>query len=533
MQSTHTSFLQEFKDLSLHRRIYLIGLFIMAIGLPLSSFLTSIAQFTLAINWLIERDFQNKLKRATSNKTVYIFFILPLVHILWLINTTDFSWALHDLKIKVPLLVIPLILGTIKPLTAKELRWVLALFVFGVFSGTTVSVAILTGIYPANTTDIRGISLFISHIRFSLMIVLSIIITGYYLVTLFKKLSRHSKTLLFLLITWFLIFLIILQSISGWVTLLLSLVYIYIVSYNKIKNSNLRIGILIILSLTVITIFGTISKIYYDFNFTKTFNLAELPNATPYGNKYLNDTSSIVKENGHYVNILISYKELSQTWPQLSKVPFKGYNTKGFPIRSTMVRYLSSKGLTKDRDGLLALDTKDIEFIENGYASYIYRSKFIPYTKIYSVLWELDRYFKTGNANNKSIAQRIEFNRTAIHIIKNNFWTGVGTGDLASEYKQAYIDINSNLKDTNRLRAHNQYITFFVAFGLFGFLLALTSMLYPGILNLNKDNILLSCFMIIIFISMLNEDTLETQAGVTFYIVFYSLFSLSKNNIND
>jgi hypothetical protein len=30
------------------------------------------------------------------------------------------------------------------------------------------------------------------------------------------------------------------------------------------------------------------------------------------------------------------------------------------------------------------------------------------------------------------------------------------------------------------------------------------------------------------FLSMFNEDTLETQAGVTFYIAFYTLFIFSE-----
>jgi hypothetical protein len=33
--------------------------------------------------------------------------------------------------------------------------------------------------------------------------------------------------------------------------------------------------------------------------------------------------------------------------------------------------------------------------------------------------------------------------------------------------------------------------------------------------------------------SMFNEDTLETQAGVTFYIVFYTLFVFAKQEKDD
>ena len=181
----------------------------------------------------------------------------------------------------------------------------------------------------------------------------------------------------------------------------------------------------------------------------------------------------------------------------------------------------------------MALDSEDIKMIENGYTSCIYRDKSATYMKLYKVLWEIDTYLKTGDANSKSIVQRVEFNRAALHIISNNFWFGVGTGDLILSYQQTYLEIKSNLKSKNQLRAHNQFITFFVTFGLFGFLITLLSMFYPGVINYKKGGVLLSGFLILIFISMLNEDTLETQAGVTFYIVFYALLSLSNREVHD
>lgn len=533
MRIPHIPFVQEFSKLNNHRKVYLIGLFLMSIGLPLSSVLVSSAQFLLALNWFIERDFKNKLQRLNTNKTVYLFLLLPLVHVLWLINTSDFVWALHDLKIKLPLLVIPLIIGTTKPLSTTELRWVLSTFIFAVFAGTTVSLAVLTGIYKIEITDIRGISIFISHIRFGLMIVLSIHIIGYYFITLFKNLSGNKKISLIILVLWFLTFLIILQSITGWVTLFALLLYVFIISYKNIKIQSFRIFAWAILLVIIISTFSVVSKVYYDFYFTKTHNLSELPQHTAYGNRYLNNTTSQLKENGHYINILISHKELAQTWPEISSISYKGRDAKGFPISNTAIRYLTSKGLNKDRDGLLTLEPEDIKMIENGYASCVFRKNFIPYVKIYNVVWEIDRYIKTGNANNKSIVQRIEFGRAALHIIKNNFWFGVGTGDLRTSYKQAYDEINSNLKTKNRYRAHNQFITFFVTFGFFGFLATLISMFYPGVINYSKGGILLSGFLIIIFISILNEDTFETQAGVTLYIVFYTLFSFSKNKFYD
>ncbi len=530
MRFSQIPFFKEFQKLSIHRKIYIIGLLIMAIGLPLSTVLVSNAQFILALNWLAERNFKTKFAKIKNNKTIWAFLLLPLLHVLWLINTSDFSYAIHDLKIKIPLLIIPLIIGTVKPLSLKELRWILYAFVFAVFCGTTVSFAVITNIYKIEYYDIRNISVFISHIRFGLMLVLSMLITGYYFIADFNVLHIWKKTAISLLLVWFLLFLIILQSITGWVALLMLLFLIFAKNYKKIELRFLKIVIWTVLVFIIAGSIGLVSKVYYDFYLTKTYDFASLPENTPRGNKYYNDTTSQLKENGHYVRILISYKELAKTWPKLSKIPFQGYDAIGYPVRNTMIRYLASKGLPKDTDGLLALEPEDVKLIEDGYANCVYRKKFIPYVKTYNVIWEIDRYVKTGNANNKSIVQRIEFGRTAIHIIHNNFWFGVGTGDLKNAYTKAYNEMNSNLKKRNRLRAHNQFMTFFVTFGVFGFLLAIFSMIYPGIKNQYTGGLFLMGFMLMIFISMLNEDTLETQAGVTFYIVFYTLFVFQKKN---
>jgi O-antigen ligase len=528
MWFSQTSFYKDFIQLSFYRKLYLFGLFILAIGLPLSSVLVSISQFILMGTWLVERDFKAKFLKIRNNKILWAFFLLPLLHLIWLINTTDFIYALHDLKIKVPLVIFPLVLGTINPLSQKELKWILYTFIFSVFCGTSVSFAILTGIYPIEYTDIRAISLFISHIRFGLMILLALFVTAYYMGRNFKELPLWKKLASPTLILWFFTFLIILQSITSWIALILVLLLTYFRNYRQIKSKLIRIIIAGILSLIILGSVGIISKVYFDFYHTKTINLNTLPHKTPRGNKYLNDTKSDLKENGHYINILICYKELAKTWPTLSKIPFNGSNVNGYPIQSTMIRYLASKGLPKDTDGLLSLDKIDIALIEDGYASCVYRKKFIPYVKAYNVLWEIDRYIKSGDANNKSIVQRIEFGKAAIHIIRENFWFGVGTGDLKVAYQKSYKELDTNLHKSNQLRAHNQFLTFFVTFGILGFILAIFSMLYPGYKMAPYKGITLVVFLLMIFISMLNEDTLETQAGVTFYIAFYTLLVFSN-----
>lgn len=518
----------DLKSQSSGRLLFLFSLILFAIGLPLSSFLVSISQFLLLFSWLIEGDYKNKFRLFVDNKVIWIFLILPLLDLFWLLNTTDLHYALKDIKIKLPLLILPLLLGTSNPISRKELQLVLASFVFAVFCGTIVTSSILSGIYPYPYRNVRDTSIFISHIRFGLMIVFSLVLLGSFIASAIQIRNRKKTFWLLLLFVWFLFFLIILQSLTSWVILFLSVFFVFFIFYKQINSKTLRFSLSAILFIFFLLVCGLIGKVSHDFYFKKNPHFSDLSTQTARGNLYTNDTLSTDKENGYYVEVLICNEELSQTWPKLSSVPFDGKDANGFPICGTMIRYLASKGLPKDQDGLLKLDAEDIKMIENGYASCVYRSQFIPYVRIYELIWELDRYFKYGDANGKSVAQRLEFTKTAIHIISENFWFGVGTGDLSTSYQIAYNEIHSLLKKEYQLRAHNQYLTFFVTFGIFGFLLALFSMFGPAWRAGDKKSFILVSFLTIMFLSMVNEDALETQAGVSFYIFFYSLFLFSE-----
>ena len=128
--------------------------------------------------------------------------------------------------------------------------------------------------------------------------------------------------------------------------------------------------------------------------------------------------------------------------------------------------------------------------------------------------------------------QRLEFWKTARAIIKENWLTGVGTGDLGRAFTQEY-DKNGSLLDKEfRWRSHNQFLSIFASFGIVGFAWFIFSLIYPAIrLGKFHDFYYLS-FFIIIILSMLTEDTLETQAGVTPFAFFTSFYLFAKKFID-
>lgn len=107
--------------------------------------------------------------------------------------------------------------------------------------------------------------------------------------------------------------------------------------------------------------------------------------------------------------------------------------------------------------------------------------------------------------------QRFEYIRTSLFLIKNNFWTGVGTGDLPLAFKSAYEDLDSPLKEKWRWRSHNQYLSVFIAFGVFGFAWFVFTLMFPIFYQSRYTDYKYLVFISILLLSMLTEDTLETQ----------------------
>ncbi|MBP7245000.1 MAG: hypothetical protein KBA99_06790, partial [Bacteroidia bacterium] len=75
-----------------------------------------------------------------------------------------------------------------------------------------------------------------------------------------------------------------------------------------------------------------------------------------------------------------------------------------------------------------------------------------------------------------------------------------------------------------RLRAHNQYLSFGVAFGWPGLLFFIFVLLFAVRFAFQQQNYIYIAFLIIAMGSFFNEDTLETQAGVTFFAFLNSVF---------
>jgi hypothetical protein len=502
----------------------------MVISIPYSPFLLSLGQFIIGGNWLVELGFRRKIQLFISRKSILIFTGIYLIHVLWLFNSKNLDYALHDLKIKLPLLILPIIFGSTEPLKRNEIKIVLHLFLASIFSYTIYSLILYSDSTSNRIIDYRSLSPIISHIRLALYIVLSIYITISFFIGN-KDYNYLPPVVYIVLALWLTLYIVFLGALTGTIILFSIAPFTLLFWFNTIQNRKYkRIG-----SSTVIIVFflliayGTISLLRYKQRIA--INYSELEKYSHNGNKYSHFPEMNDYENKFPVWIYICEPELKKEWNKISTFNFDGTDQRGQPLRGTLLRYLTSLGYRKDSVGISKLTDQDIEMIQNGFTNYIYKNRFSIYPRLYRIFWEIENYFQYGNPSGHSLTQRIEYVKNALRAIKRNFWLGSGTGDLNDEIKKQYEIDDSILSERWQLRAHNQLITFFLTFGVVGFLLL--CMIVFLTLRLEKGNIdfISFSFLLIVFFSMLNEDTLETQAGATFLALFFSLFIFGRNKV--
>lgn len=115
----------------------------------------------------------------------------------------------------------------------------------------------------------------------------------------------------------------------------------------------------------------------------------------------------------------------------------------------------------------------------------------------------------------------LEWN-SSMNIIKNNWLTGVGTGDtqeyLNREYKKVELGIFQG-----GLNAHNQYLQTMLDLGIAGLLVLMVSVCRPFQIAWKEGQGVYIVFIFLFAMCSLSESMLEAQKGVVFYAFFNSL----------
>ena len=497
-----------------HRKFYLFFLSSLAASICLGKFPMSVSLIGLTANFFLERDLLQKW--STIKKKKYLPIVLSglfLVELIWLPFSEDIFIGLNVLRIKLPLLLLPIIIGSTPSLSKKELKIVVITYFAGLLVSTIwvylVSVDLLTT--TKNSGTVRDASVFMSHIRYSILLSFSIMFLIY--LSIKANLNKVLSSVLLIWLVFILFKLATLTAICGLFVAILSCLPFLLKNNKNIYNKQL---------LTVIVIF-IISAIAYLTHTVKDFYLVKNEKRSSKkesvkGEKYLNDLNDHTTENGYYLWENIAPIELEKAWNNRSNLLFRGLDHKGQMLKATIYRFLTSKGLDKDSAGLSQLSNKEIALIESGETSFIHYNNLEK--RIRSFLYEQENLKKSKDPNNQTTNQRKEFWKVGMSILSENQVFGYGPGGVKKEYKKYYKKSSTLLLPKNQLLAHNQFLTQAINLGILGFLMWTAILLY-SFMRIKKDiKMLFVSYAVLMFFAFMSDDMLEVQAGVTIFSFF-------------
>ncbi len=506
--------LNRFFGSNAHTYLHLFGLSGIAIGIPLNKVVMSIGMMFVVLNLILEGNFKNYYQNLKTNKAYLFilgFFLLHVFSILW---SSNFEYYIDDLRVKLPLLVLPTVIVAKPILKDLHIKIILWCFTISTLLISLINFLSYQQVFAERVyQDVRGMSLFSSHIRLSIIISMVIII----LITFLRKKNIRLNTLLTIFIAWLMFYTIYSQVLSGIITLFAGLSI-----YTIIRLWNTRKWMLIpFFSISLFSIIYLLVWMFSPVEISKKDYL-DIDLKTINGNEYVHVFKYISPVNNQPTHLYICNPEIHQNWSHYSEIPIDSLDKKGQPIKETLIRYLFSKNLRKDSVGLTQLSQTDVRRIEQGETN-VHEKGFI--SRLYGVKYQI---INSSDPNGHSLLQRMEFWKNGWQIFSKNIIIGVGSGDVQDEFNKQYTLNNSKLRVENRKRAHNYFLTILLTFGVIGFIYFVWMIAYFIRFNFQNTTMIGLLFMVIFLASFLVEDTIETQTGVTFFGLFYGLYSLKR-----
>jgi hypothetical protein len=441
------------------------------------------------LNLIVEGNFKEYFQNLKQNKFFLLLLLFFILHLLAMTWSDNWDYGLNDLRRKLSLLAVPIIVIS-KPISVRT-NYKIILLCF-------VATLIITSLINASAyfyfqehfqyKDLRDMSLFNSHIRYAIMISIGI--------PILLEINGSRKGLYFIIpfIAWLLFYTFLSQVLTGLISLFTILIA-YIL-YRLIIEKKIKSLWFLILSCSL--------GIGFLFN-------------------------ALFSEPEHIDSSKANFISMKKEWEKKSDYSFEGHDNRNQELKYTLSRFLESKSLTKDGNGVQSLSVKEIKAVENGMAN-ASEMKIGFWGRLEGLRYQIHH---SNDPNGHSLLQRIEAWETGVEIFKEHPVIGVGTGDVEDAFKIKYRENKSKLIPINQIRAHNTYLTSLLTFGVFGLLLFVFILYMYLRLQLQYKQLMGFIFMVLMIVTFFFEDTLETQTGITLFSFFAALYSIqvpSKKN---
>ena len=509
--------------------LYLLSIAAFLIALPTSTALISCTAVALLIVWILTGDYKTKWNRLIHNKSALLLMSIPVIYLIGLCFTQNFSVGLQEFNKSLYWFIFAFVLGSSAPISYKKTVRLLGIYILVVSVATGVALYRLMFLDTVQFSDFRSVT-WIDHIPFSYQIAFAVWLIAYFIFN--GKSNCVQKILLLILLHFLVIALFSLKSFTGYlyfgVMSVTAIIMLILQTKKKILKYTFLCLALFIFIFPVLYVSHCVQK-FYD---TTEYHMDEIAKYTAHGHLYAHDFKDKTIENGNYIGLFLCEEELIPLWNAHSKTLYNSTTSAGYPFRSVIIRYMSSKGLTKDAQGFAQLSQDDIDNIEKEIPNYIYaENKLMVYPRIYETIWEMDQYKVGINPQGKTLGQRIDQAVFAINIIKNRPWLGVGLGNNAKAYDEVIEQTSSNLGFQKTGSSHNQYLNYFIRFGILGTLYILSILIYVFIKGRKNNPFLITIFFVSMLAANMGEANWETFIGINFFTFFFCflMWTVPKN----
>lgn len=503
------------RDFSLSRphKIFLTGLALFAASLPLSNFGMSLAQIMMLIGWIADGRHLQKLKDFFRSPIYSVWTFFYLLLLASLIHGGNMDDGLNDARVKLPFLLLPLFFsGFENRIRRADVKFILWVFSLSVLLSFLVSLSCYYHIFGIHLDPIKRNSPFISHIRLALMGVLAVVF-------LFSEIEINRKLSVRITCVVSSILLIIGMVKLAWFSGLFILgLILFVYGLKRLIKPDERPMERVLWLMICLSPF-LLSWWIYSLN-TEFFSMVSgVPKPqqekTLNGRPYEQHPEYKFTENGYPFGDNIHWGEMKAAYFQRTGRTTAQTNRSGWQEEMVLMRYLTSRNLTKDSAGVYALSESDLRNISQGIPNFLLQDKNEFETKLYELSVELQSlkggYSHTGH----SVSMRIFAWRRALEIISDAPITGHGMSNVKRAFMISYQQDRTQIPTEQRIRAHNQFLTNFIALGLpFGFLAIFLLSWVPIYFFRDLPEVYLFYWLVPIC-SMFFEDTLETQAGVS------------------
>ena len=144
-----------------------------------------------------------------------------------------------------------------------------------------------------------------------------------------------------------------------------------------------------------------------------------------------------------------------------------------------------------------------------------------------------EKVIKRGDVLIEKHVTRPLFWVASMEVIKENFWFGVGNGDVKKALKDKYEAYNIGDKLEHTFNSHNQFLSTHLATGVPGVCCLILIFLLPLVKAWREKNYVLLSFILIVLIHALTETILARFHGIIFFSFFYGLIITMEDVRND